>query len=108
MTPAEYVTDYLAHSVAAMNGFAADTAAQSLLVGMADATVAAMRAGKKQLIAGNGGRLTGKLERARLKRFRKYASRGRVSSRTAASPRPELRLGASPLLPPGVFRSKVC
>jgi len=55
MTPAAYVTDYLAHSVAAMNGFAADTAAQSLLIGMADATVTAMRAGRKLLIAGNGG-----------------------------------------------------
>jgi len=55
MNPTEYVTDYLAHSVAAMNGFAADAAAQSLLIGMADATVTAMRAGKKLLIAGNGG-----------------------------------------------------
>ena len=55
MDDTAYVTDYLAHSVAAMNAFAADTAAQALLMRMSDATVAAMKAGKKLLIAGNGG-----------------------------------------------------
>jgi D-sedoheptulose 7-phosphate isomerase len=55
MNDAEYVTDYLAHSVAAMNAFAADAAAQALLIRMSDATIAAMKAGRKLLIAGNGG-----------------------------------------------------
>jgi D-sedoheptulose 7-phosphate isomerase len=50
-----YVAEYLAHSVAAMNAFAADGAAHDLLMRMAQATVAAMKAGKKLLIAGNGG-----------------------------------------------------
>jgi len=52
---ARYVADYLAASVAALGAFAADAAAQEVLARMADATVAAMRAGKKLLIAGNGG-----------------------------------------------------
>ena len=52
---ARYVTNYLAESVAALGAFAADTAAQQTLTRMADATVAAMGAGKKLLIAGNGG-----------------------------------------------------
>jgi D-sedoheptulose 7-phosphate isomerase len=50
-----YVADYLKESVAAMGAFAADAAAQASLVRMAETTVAAMRAEKKLLIAGNGG-----------------------------------------------------
>ncbi len=52
---AHYVTNYLAESVAALGAFAADAAAQEILARMADATVGAMRAGNKLLIAGNGG-----------------------------------------------------
>lgn len=55
MTPSAYVTDYLAHSVAAMNAFAADQALQAMVIRMADATSASMQAGGKLLIAGNGG-----------------------------------------------------
>jgi D-sedoheptulose 7-phosphate isomerase len=50
-----YVAEYLRQSVAAMSVFAADATAQALLVRMAEVTVAAMRDGKKLLIAGNGG-----------------------------------------------------
>jgi D-sedoheptulose 7-phosphate isomerase len=50
-----YVADYLKQSVAAMTAFAADAAAQGLLARMAETTIAAMRDGKKLLIAGNGG-----------------------------------------------------
>jgi D-sedoheptulose 7-phosphate isomerase len=52
---AAYVTDYLAESVAVMTAFAADTAAHDTLRQMAEVTVAAMRAGGKLLVAGNGG-----------------------------------------------------
>jgi D-sedoheptulose 7-phosphate isomerase len=52
---AHYVKRYLAESVAALGAFAADTAAQAVVVEMAQTTEAAMRAGKKLLIAGNGG-----------------------------------------------------
>ena len=52
---ARYVADYLRESVAAMNAFAADAVAQALLERMAEITVAAMRNGKKLMIAGNGG-----------------------------------------------------
>ena len=55
MDAAAYVTDYLAKSVAALNDFTADPAARQTLVEMAGTTVAAMRAGNKLLIAGNGG-----------------------------------------------------
>ncbi len=55
MSHAAYVTDYLAHSVAAMNAFAADGTLQATLLRMAEVTTAAMRAGGKLLIAGNGG-----------------------------------------------------
>jgi D-sedoheptulose 7-phosphate isomerase len=55
LSPRDFVTDYLGHSVAAMNAFATDDGAQDALLRMADATVAAMRSGKKLLIAGNGG-----------------------------------------------------
>jgi len=50
-----YVNDYLARSAAAMSEFAADQDAQNLLARMAEATCQAMRAGRKLLIAGNGG-----------------------------------------------------
>ena len=55
MTPSAYVTDYLAHSTAALGAFAADTEAQATLIRMAEATVTAMTSGGKLLIAGNGG-----------------------------------------------------
>ena len=55
MNDADYIADYLAQSVAALNGFAADAGAQALLVRMAEATVAAMQSGGRLLIAGNGG-----------------------------------------------------
>jgi D-sedoheptulose 7-phosphate isomerase len=51
----DYVTNYLAESIAALGAFAADAAAPEALAHTADTTVAAMRAGKKLLIAGNGG-----------------------------------------------------
>ena len=55
MSPSAYVTDYLAHSAAAMAAFAADAALQAMVIAMAEATTASMRAGGKLLIAGNGG-----------------------------------------------------
>jgi D-sedoheptulose 7-phosphate isomerase len=55
LSPRDYITDYLRHSVDAMNAFATDAAAQGVLIGMAEATVAAMRNGGKLLVAGNGG-----------------------------------------------------
>jgi D-sedoheptulose 7-phosphate isomerase len=55
MDAAAYMSDYIAKSVAALGAFAADAAAQRALAGMADTTIAAMRSGKKLLIAGNGG-----------------------------------------------------
>ncbi len=48
-------TPYLARSAAAMAELAGDTNVARLLAGMADATCAAMRAGRKLMIAGNGG-----------------------------------------------------
>jgi D-sedoheptulose 7-phosphate isomerase len=50
-----YVAAYLDRSLAALSAFAADRAAQALLGEMAGATVAALRAGGKLLVAGNGG-----------------------------------------------------
>jgi D-sedoheptulose 7-phosphate isomerase len=55
MNDAEYVANYLNESVAALTAFAADAAAREVLARMAEVTVAAMRGGKKLLIAGNGG-----------------------------------------------------
>ena len=52
---ATYARDYLDESVAAQTTFAQDAGARQLLVRMAETTVAAMRAGGKLLIAGNGG-----------------------------------------------------
>ncbi len=51
----DYVKAYLSRSAAAMAAFAADQAAQGLLLRMAEITCNAMRAGHKLLIAGNGG-----------------------------------------------------
>jgi D-sedoheptulose 7-phosphate isomerase len=50
-----FVEDYLAQTVTAMRHFASDTAARALIAQMADITVAAMRSGKKLMVAGNGG-----------------------------------------------------
>lgn len=50
-----FVRDYLERSAVAMRAFAEDLAAQELLARMAEATCAAMQAGRKLLIAGNGG-----------------------------------------------------
>ena len=50
-----YIDAYLARSAAAMAELAGDTDVARLLAGMADATCAAMRAGRKLMIAGNGG-----------------------------------------------------
>ena len=55
MSQADYVTDYLRHSSEALDAFAADAAAHAMMVRMANATVASMKAGGKLLIAGNGG-----------------------------------------------------
>ena len=55
MKSVEYVTNYLEDCVATLTAFAADAAAQHTIVRMAEMTVAAMRAGKKLLVAGNGG-----------------------------------------------------
>ncbi len=51
----DYVAAYLDRSLAALGAFAADRAAQALLGEMASATVTALRAGGKLLVAGNGG-----------------------------------------------------
>ena len=50
-----YVAHYLAASRAAMDIFAADAHAGAVMLAMADAVAASMRAGGKLLIAGNGG-----------------------------------------------------
>ena len=50
-----YVAAYLARSRAALDALAADPAAQATLAAMAEAIAAAMRAGGKLLVAGNGG-----------------------------------------------------
>lgn len=51
----DFVKSYLAESVAALTAFQADTAYQQTMTEMAEAIVLALRAGKKLLIAGNGG-----------------------------------------------------
>jgi len=51
----DFVAGYLAETLAAMQRFAADAALQQELAAMAAATVAALRAGGKLLICGNGG-----------------------------------------------------
>ena len=50
-----YVAHYLAASRAAMDAFAEDAEATRIMLAMADAIAASMRAGGKLLIAGNGG-----------------------------------------------------
>ena len=50
-----YVAHYLATSRTAMDAFAADPEATRVMLAMADAIAARMRAGGKLLIAGNGG-----------------------------------------------------
>jgi D-sedoheptulose 7-phosphate isomerase len=50
-----YAAAYLDRSLAALSAFASDRAAQALIAEMAQATVAALRAGGKLLVAGNGG-----------------------------------------------------
>ncbi len=51
----DFVKSYLAESVAALAAFQADTGYQQTMTEMAEAIVLALRAGKKLLIAGNGG-----------------------------------------------------
>lgn len=50
-----YIAHYLAASRTAMDAFAADPEATRVMLAMADAIAASMRAGGKLLIAGNGG-----------------------------------------------------
>jgi D-sedoheptulose 7-phosphate isomerase len=50
-----YVAQYLDTSRAALDAFAADPAMRALMVAMAEAIAASMRAGGKLLVAGNGG-----------------------------------------------------
>jgi len=52
---ARYAAHYLAASRTAMDAFAADPMATSVVLAMANAVTASMRAGGKLLIAGNGG-----------------------------------------------------
>ena len=51
----DYVSAYLAETVAVTQAFAADAAARATLVAMAAAIARAMQAGGKLLVAGNGG-----------------------------------------------------
>ncbi len=51
----DLVGDYLAESVAALAAFQADPATRSTLAAMAEGIIASLRAGRKLLIAGNGG-----------------------------------------------------
>ncbi len=55
VTRQDFVARYLADSLSAMEAFSRDMAAQDTLHAMADAIVTAIRAGRKLLIAGNGG-----------------------------------------------------
>lgn len=50
-----FITDYLVQSSSAMQAFAHSSRQAEVLAAMADTVVAAMRAGGKLLIAGNGG-----------------------------------------------------
>jgi D-sedoheptulose 7-phosphate isomerase len=52
---ADFMTDYLAESTAAMQAFAADQACHAAMRAMADAICTSLRAGGKLMIAGNGG-----------------------------------------------------
>ncbi len=51
----EYVAEYAAETLAVTQAFAADRESQDVLVGMGDVVTRAMRAGRKLLVAGNGG-----------------------------------------------------
>ena len=51
----DFVQAYLAESVTALGDFRADPGFQQTMEAMSDAIVEALRAGKKLLIAGNGG-----------------------------------------------------
>lgn len=50
-----YAADYLAQSEATMRAFCTDPAQRAVLVAMAEAICASLRAGGKLLVAGNGG-----------------------------------------------------
>ena len=50
-----YIAEYIGQSLAAMQQFTSDQSAHALLARMAEATSRAMKAGRKLLIAGNGG-----------------------------------------------------
>ena len=52
---ARYTADYLAASQVALDRFAADPDATRVMIAMAEAVTASMRAGGKLLVAGNGG-----------------------------------------------------
>ena len=55
ITDTDFVQAYLAESVAALGAFQGDAVFQQTMAAMAEAIVVALRAGKKLLIAGNGG-----------------------------------------------------
>jgi D-sedoheptulose 7-phosphate isomerase len=57
MTPDNqgYAADFLARSAEAAAALSADTDSRAVLSSMAEVTIAAMRAGRKLLVAGNGG-----------------------------------------------------
>ena len=55
MPPISFVDGYLAESIAALTEFQRDPVHAATMTGMADAIIAALRGGKKLLIAGNGG-----------------------------------------------------
>lgn len=50
-----YMADFVAETVTVVTDFAADLAAQDVLLQMAERSVAALRQGRKLLVAGNGG-----------------------------------------------------
>jgi len=54
-SPQQYMADYLAHSLAAMQAFAADPAGHATMHAMTEAIVDSLRQGGKLLVAGNGG-----------------------------------------------------
>ena len=53
--PQQYMADYLAQSLAAMQAFAADAASHAAMHAMTEAIVGSLRQGGKLLVAGNGG-----------------------------------------------------
>jgi D-sedoheptulose 7-phosphate isomerase len=54
-TEQEFITSYLAESCSVLEAYAADPKARATLVGFTDVITAALRAGNKLMIAGNGG-----------------------------------------------------